>query len=264
MIGRRAIIGLSLLSALLICAFVAQSASAETARNTTAFTCVETGKGDFEDKHCDKTGPNKGKEKFAHVEIKLNETTEVDVEKIVNPVLKGTVPGGKTEIECTTVKNGKESTIHNTEPELGQHTFTGTVVTEFSGCTVKEPKKCIVAEPIVSRSTLHGVEKTGPEKNTMGVEFIGEGEEETFATIEYKNKEKEVCALNGQVFKVKGSAIATSGSGSQSSKESGATLVYEPGNEMQKLKLGANAAEFKGTFASKRVGGNYIALTTTT
>jgi hypothetical protein len=52
MIGRRATLGLSLLSALLVCALVAQSASAIEAtksKRTTAFTCVPgTGEKDFQ------------------------------------------------------------------------------------------------------------------------------------------------------------------------------------------------------------------------
>jgi hypothetical protein len=80
MIGRRAVVGLSLLSALLFCAFAAQSASAalKTSTNTTGFTCVKgvTEKGDFKDEHCDET--NVGKGAFKHELIPLNTTTEVE------------------------------------------------------------------------------------------------------------------------------------------------------------------------------------------
>jgi hypothetical protein len=56
MIGRRAVVSLSLLSALLFSAFAAQSASATKATNTTTFTCVKgtPGTEQFEDAHCDK------------------------------------------------------------------------------------------------------------------------------------------------------------------------------------------------------------------
>ena len=81
MIGRKAVIGLSLLSALLFSAFAVQSASAlvvKVSKNTTAFTCVKTepNKGDLKDAHCDeKVDPNKGE--YKHDAIALNTTTTV-------------------------------------------------------------------------------------------------------------------------------------------------------------------------------------------
>ncbi len=70
MIGRRAVIGLSLLSALLVCAFAAQSASAIVTKhslNTTMVTCakVPDGKQQFAEPHCDTDALGKGN--FAHV-----------------------------------------------------------------------------------------------------------------------------------------------------------------------------------------------------
>lgn len=284
MIGRKAVIGLSLLSALLFCAFAAQSASAalETSDNTTAFTCVSVpGTGDFEDEHCDNTDPQ-GDGNWDHELIPLDTTTEIDAtnEKVTNStkdsepaVLSGTVFGVKSEISCATVKNKTdESTIHNTEPVKGQHTFTGTVVVQYSKCTVLKPAKCAVSEPIVATATLHGVEGLeGPtgEKNAMGVEFVGHGENETFATIEYKNKGEEKCALNGQKFKVQGKVIATSGpttTEDQEDPESGATLVFTPEHKMQELTLGGNPATFTSIVTPKMAGagGKAITLTTTT
>ncbi len=283
MIGRRAVIGLSLLCALLLSALAAHSASAverTTSKNTTAFTCVEQGKfeGNFSDPHCSFTS---GSGIWTHTSLSVGTTTELGAtnEKVTNStkedepaVLKGTVGLAKVEIQCTTVKNNtKNSTIHNVEPAEKQHTVTGTLEVEFSSCTVKLLSKCVVAEPISAKATFHGVEGfSGPlnEPNAMGLEFVGSGEEETFAEIEFKNKGAEKCSLNGFRFKVKGNAISTSElgfGGSQENKHSGATLAFTPSFKMQTLKLGPNAAEFQGIFTPTMAGGGSpIALTTTT
>ncbi len=287
MIARRAIIGLSLLSALLFSAFAAQSASAllvTVSNNTTAFTCVKGGPTkDFSKAHCNKEDtvvPPTGE--YGHEVIALNTTTEVDAtnKNVTNStkdseplVLTGTVALAKVEIECLTVKNNAaNSTVHNVEPVSKQHKFTGTIQTEFSECNVKKVTKCIVKEPIISNATVNGVEgMEGPkgEKNAMGMEFVGSGAEETFAEIEFKNKGAEACSLNGKTFPVKGRAVATDGpttESSQENKESGATLVFTPKFKMQTLKLGPNAAEFHGILTPKMagVGGNPISMTTTT
>jgi hypothetical protein len=279
MIRRRAVVGLSLLGAFAFCAFVAQTASAAKAVNTTTFTCVKDAKntGDFKDAHCDQAG-NPGKEEYKHELIPLNVTTEVDAanEKVTEStkqsepaVLKGKISAGKVTIECATVKgNTEKSKQHNVEPEKGQHTFTGEAAAVFTNCAVKELTKCIVTEPIVSEGTFEGVEKLGAEKNIMGVEYKGAGgSEELFTNIEFKNKGAEKCAVNGLKFAVTGSAIGTSGPGTegpQTNKSAGATIALTPKNEMQKLKLGSEPAEFTLIVVPTMVGGNPISITTTT
>ncbi len=273
MIGRRAVIGLVLLSTLALCALVAQGASAAKSITTTAFTCVPSpsNTGDFKDPHCDETG-TKGKEAYKHEPISLNTTTEVDVTDVANPILKGTLSKVPTEIECGTVKNiTKNSTVHNVEPSEKQHTVTGTFETEFSNCTVKAPAKCAVAQPIVLKATMHGVDELeGPkgEKDVLGLEFVGDAAEETFAEVELKNKGAESCLLNGQKFKLKGSMIATSGPGAeeaQNGNESGATLLFTPKFKMQNLQFGTEPAELSTTLTTKMAGeGNPIAFTALT
>jgi hypothetical protein len=294
MMGRRAVVGLSLLSVLVFCAFAAQSASAAltTSKNTTAFTCVKDPekKGDFNKAHCDfgdTVTPGTGE--YKHDLIKVGETTTIDgTNNNVTPgplgeptaksepaLLTGELAGAKLEIECTTVKNNtKNSWIRNAEPEKKQHTFEGTIETEFSTCNVKLLKSCTVAEPIVTKAILHGVEglegpTKGPkgevlEPNAMGVEFIGEGPEETFTEIEFKG---ELCALKNLKFPVKGKAIGTNGpttESDQSNKETGSTLVFTPKFKMQELKLGPNPAEFHAIATPKMPEGNPISLTTAT
>ncbi len=283
MIGRRAVIGLSLLCALLVCAFAAQSASAlvvTKSSNTTGFTCVkvEDKTGDFEDAHCDKTHLSSAGD-YEHKLIPLNTTFkgEATNEKVTNStkdkepaILKGTIGLAKIEIECQKVKNNVATSLgHNVEPEVGKHTVEGTGETEFSECNVKLLAKCIVKEPIVVKATAHGVEgMVGPkgEANAMGGELVGAGEEETFASIEFKNKGGEVCSLNGKVFPVKGRVVGTNGpttESAQNGKETGATVVYTPKFKMQTLKLGPNVAELS-LITTVKSGGNPISLTTTT
>jgi hypothetical protein len=284
MIGRRAMIGLSLLSALLFCAFAAQSASAAKSVNTTMVTCVKDPlkKGDFIDAHCDTTGKANAEE-FKHEPIALDTTTEIEVtnnavtestKKSEPAVLKGKIAGAKTTIECTVVKNNaKESTLHNVQTEVEKvvkHTLTGQSVTEFSTCNVKELTKCIVAEPIVASANVEGVEGLkGPkgEANAMGLEFKGKGAEETYTEIEFKNKGAEVCNVGGKKFPVKGSAIATCGPTTESAGEAdhcGATLVFTPKFEMEKLKFGPEAAEFSSIVTPSMAGGGSPISTTTT
>jgi hypothetical protein len=275
MIGRRAVTGLSLLSALLLCAFAAQSASAAKAENTTAVTCVEfsgeTSK-DFKDAHCiEKTA---GTGSWEHQQIPLDKTTTIAAtnEKVTNEtkehepvVLLSKVGLTPTEFDCTKVNADTTSSfIHNVETESKKHTLTGTVRFEYRECTVTKPAKCLVKEPIVSNATFEGVEGLGTEANTMGIEFRGEGAEETFAEITFTGAE---CALKEKTFKLKGSMIATSGPGteaSQNNKWAGATWVFTPKKEMQKVKLGVEAAEFHSIVTPTMDIGNPIAATTTT
>lgn len=273
MIGRRAVIGLSLLSALIFCAFAAQSASAEKSVNTTAFTCVKSGGStnlDFADEHCDEPVPA-GTGKWEHKKIPLDETTGVEVssEKVTNgtkddepAVLKGAIGLTKTEISCTEVID-TGSTLHNVETEK-KHTLTGEAKVHYNKCEVLKPAKCTVKAPIVTTATVVGVEKLGAEANTMGIEYKGIGEKENFATITFEGAE---CALKGQVFEVRGSVVATSGpttASSQTNKYSGATVVFTPEKEMEKLKFGANTAEFTNIATLRMDGGDPITATTGT
>jgi hypothetical protein len=276
MTGRRAVVGLSLLSALLFCAFVAQSASAAKATNTTLVTCVSEplGKGDFKDAHCDEKVPGTGFFKHS-APVKLDQTTEVSATNsgVTNgtkdhepAVLKSKIGLTAVEITCTKVKNNaKESLIHNAQTETTKHTITGTGVTQFEECTVTKPLKCTVKQPIQATVTGEAVEKLGAAENEMGVELKGHGEGETFAEITFEGAE---CSLKGKTFKITGSVIGTSGpttASSQTNHWSGATAVYTPEKEMQKLKLGVEKAEFSLiTTATENTTKTPLAATTCT
>jgi hypothetical protein len=104
MIGRRAVTGLALLCALLVSAFAASSAMAESG-GTTAFTCVptETGAG-FSKEHCAKADAVSTGAKFKHVEITpetwtafdaTNEKTAEETKASTPAILKSTIGGLK-------------------------------------------------------------------------------------------------------------------------------------------------------------------------
>ncbi len=294
MIGRRTTAGLTLLCALVSCAFAAQSASAQKgtpATNTTAFTCVNVGanKGEFSDEHCDtKVGPEKGS--FAHQEFpKSKETTAIEVtnEKTSDDTTKATTAvltsvhlGVHVEITCTVVKEkaGGKNWIQNVEKE-GKHTVEGTVEAEFTKCTVVKPAKCEIAEPIKSIAKFIGVEglKGGGKEKTMGIEFA-QDEGKPFAEITFKNKGVEACAFNGKTFNVAGSAIATGKpEPSATNKHSGATSIFQrnetvetgkdnkPAEEMETLTFGGSRSHFDARFTTRMAEkGNPITTTTVT
>jgi hypothetical protein len=282
MIGRRATISLASLCTLLFCAIVAQSASAVPATNTTTFTCVkvESGAG-FSDEHCEKEVASGAK--FKHELIPLNTTTELDANnqkateetKSSEPiVLKSKVIGVKVTIECAVMKTASnKSFVHNVETVEKKHTFTGNGTAEFSECNVKELPNCIVKEPITADANFEGVEgldgpKEAEKGKAMGVRFTGANGEETFGSIEFKNKGAEKCGANGKSFAVKGSAIGTSGPTTESSqinKSSGATIVFTPQFKMQEMKLGSESAEVSMIATPKGAGGGPpISITTVT
>ena len=263
MIGRKAAVGLSLLCALLLCAFAAQTASAAKAINTTAFTCIAKEKGDFEDEHCDKK-VTLGTGKFGHVPItaKNGETTKVTVtnEKTANKttepssqLLKGSLAGATVEITCKKAHGTGE--LHNIEhAATKEHTVTGIVLIEYTGCEAKKPAKCTVKEPIEVKAAGEGVEGLGAGKNEMGAEYKPEGGGKTFTTITPSGAE---CALKETPLEVQGTAIATGGTATQTEKHGGATSVFT--TEMTKgvgcekevptsgLCIGGKAAEFSGS-----------------
>jgi hypothetical protein len=273
MIRRRAIVGLSLLSALLLCAFATQSASAAEAKNTTAGTCVEGGGNkDFEDAHCDKfVGSGKGK--FGHIVIPANTETEVHLtnEKTAEKTTKSTpatfkysLGGVEVHIECTAVSMdlSSKSFVRNTEPESKVHKVDGTAGVIFENCTVKKPANCTVKN-ITSAAKFVGVEGLGSKGNEMAFEFKPDGSE-VFAAF---TAEGPACAAKGKTCEVKGTAIAT-GTPLASEKYSGATVTFSNANEMEKLEAGGKSAEFTGSFTvSAAKGGETeapISVTTTT
>ncbi len=270
MIGRRATVGLALLSALVFCAVAAQSSLAAKAVNTTAFTCVlEGGNADFADAHCNEfVGTEKGK--YGHVAVTVGETKSLDAtnQKVKNNTtengsitLKSNHLGAAVEVTCETMKTAtSKSTVHNVEKE-GKHTMTGNGTAEFEKCKVLKPLNCTIKEPLTAAADFEGVEGLGESKNEMGVEFKQQ-EGKNIAEISFEGAS---CTFKGKTFPITGSAIGTS-TVSQTNKWTGATIEFSPANGMQSLKLSTSAAEVFMTVTptGSGGGGHPIPITTTT
>jgi hypothetical protein len=267
MIGRQAVLGLALLSALAAFGFTAQSAFAATAKNTTPVTCVEGGgEIDFSDAHCGET-TGEGSGKFGHVALTkglgtiaamTNANTRNNTTESTPAIFKGTIFGVKTEITCK-IANG-EGTVTPEEPSAKVHFFVVVGITRFSSCTVSKPAGfgCKVKEPIEANLIGEAVEGLGAGKNEMGVEFRP-AEGETFAELVIEG-----CIFAG-AFKLTGTAIAT-GSSSPTAKYSDATSTFTNAMTKETLKLAGNPAELSSAKTFKMKGGveRPIAYTTLT
>ncbi|HEX6666706.1 MAG TPA: hypothetical protein VF081_08950 [Solirubrobacterales bacterium] len=140
--GRRAIVGLCMLCALLVSAFAAQSASAIT--GTTAFTCSEAAAvKDRVGAHCLNI---EGEKKFGHVAIAENTTTELEgtnANTATNTTtsrigkLRETIGGVPLELQATGV--GGSGTMENKKTAGGEHYAEGSGTITFTGVTVTEP-----------------------------------------------------------------------------------------------------------------------------
>jgi hypothetical protein len=257
MIGRRAVIGLALLGALILSAFAAPSASAASATNTTAYTCVEGAGKDFSGFTCN-INVTPGTGSFGHAAIKAGETTETDIE-IFFTRIKGELGGVKLEITCSFVDQG--SSLTNTEPSAKAHNVSGSATLKIVFCTVMKPAKCTVKEPVVTELIFEGVEGLGVGKNEMGLEFKPK-KGTTFFSLTLEGKE---CALKGIPLEVKGTAIAT-GELFPTEKHTSTSLAFTNAMTKETLSLGGKAAEFEASMKVRMAGGgiNGIALTTTT
>jgi hypothetical protein len=273
MIRGRAVLGLSLLCALLFCAFTAQSASAVPGKNTTAFTCVENvGAKDFEDPHCDKKVETGGG-KFGHVSIPLNATTEITVSnaKTKNKTLESSPTVFKFQIGGEVVEGSCKNvhglgTLHNVEPIIFEHKVTGTLTIKVTECKVEKPANCFVKEPIEYKTEFEGVEGLGPEANTHGIEFRPHaGGGGALMTIAFEGPK---CVLGGEVAPIIGTMVAT-GTPNPKEKHSGATLKFTKEMTKETLTVNKLPAEHSGglTLRMAPIGGleqHPISFTTVT
>jgi triacylglycerol lipase len=263
MIGSRSAICLSLLCALLFCAFAAAGASAN---GTTAFTCSSgAGVKDFTDAHCD-TGTTEGA--FGHIEIEAGQETEVETtnaktksetKESTPAILKGTIAGVATEISCTTVSGSAKDTNKEISSVM-QNEGTGVAI-KVSGCTVVKPTKgCKVKEPIELTGTSITVENLGG-KGEMGIEFKPK-EGKKLSEVTFEGAE---CVVKGQVVALEGTMVATGGRGSSEAVTStGATLLFTAAMTKETLKFAGNAAELSSTItvSMKEAEGKPITFTT--
>jgi hypothetical protein len=139
MIGRKAIIGLTMLCALLVSAFAAQAASAV---GTTAYTCTNTGTptgaNRFSEAHCKTVSNPSGA--FFHVAIPAKTTTEIEGSdkslsgEHTGAKLKATVAGSAIELVAKEVSG--TGTMTNTETG-GEMIASGEGKIKYSGVTEK-------------------------------------------------------------------------------------------------------------------------------
>jgi hypothetical protein len=206
MTGRRAIVGLCMLCALLVSAFAAQSASAVT-KGTTGTAPAGTGY----------TGKitGSGGETLLHSVI-----SGIEVE------LKSTELGGTGEVE---------SMLAGT----GEHTSNGTGTIEYKGVTVVKPsgKGCAVKTGQVITEKL----KASTASQGMGLKFEPNGAT-PFAKFEVEGcgTSEALKALNG-VYEVTGSVIGTPTEGTNET-----VFERVPTTEQGTLKLRGQKAGIKG------------------
>jgi hypothetical protein len=206
MTGRRAIIVMSLLSALALSAFVAESASA----GTTAFTCAKgQGGAGFSDEHCTKavqTGAT-----FEHVAIQPNKPTkyEANNEKTANETKESTPATFKftfAGVEIHIVCKGLSATgeIENNEVFKKMYVFFNVSTFSLTGCKIEKPVTCTIGESFTltaPKGTTYEVEEEKGEEPAIEFE---PGESSVFGEIEFKG---EKCPL--KVAEVGGKLVGT-------------------------------------------------------
>jgi hypothetical protein len=249
MTGRRAIVGLCMLCALMVSAIAAQGASAA---EETAVTCKEpvagdtvVGSGTFAKEHCTAADKAAGG-KFQHVEIAENTETE----------LSGTNTKTGTESEATflhSVQSGVEEelkatevtgtgTMVNKKNAKGEMIAHGEGVITYKGVTVVKPagKGCTVAGGEVKTNTLTATTE-GAAAQTLTFS-PGAGAEGVFAKFTIEGCS--VGVLNG-LYEVKGSVAST--------KIDGATTTFErtPTTNQTTLKVRGQNAGLAGLLTIK-------------
>ncbi len=270
MIGRRAIVGLSLLTALVVCAFAAPNAMG--LQGTTAYTCLPVEQAAaFADEHCTKDAEG-GKgwihQEIANVATQLSVTNNETLAKTIPSKLKATVGGMKFEAEASTFTSceGKKTTVLNSVVGEKMHVG-GTYCGEFTGVVVKEPLKCEVSKKTIKLNE-GGIwfdwvlENPITKKEEMWLEFEPAAGE-PFATFEIIGGE---CPLKNKNVKVEGAA-ATDGL-LPASPLPGATLKFTTKRTAVTLEVEGKPAEFEGAFTPRMLlegekATNPITVTTT-
>jgi hypothetical protein len=242
MSGRKSVIGLAALFALVLCAFAAANASAA----QRAWTCAPTGSG-YSDAHC-VTATGTG---FSAVEIAngtatkitgtnaktASGTTAAEVSK-----LKGTISGLETEVQCTGL-NGSGELTNAAESVSG----TGTI--NYTTCTVTKPagRECKVKNGTVTTNLLKAT-TVGQAANKLKFE-PNTGTEFAKVPIEGCLNNKPPAAE----YPVSGSLIAnTSGATT--------TTTHAEITTQGTLTFGGNASGIEGALTISMEGGNPIFL----
>jgi hypothetical protein len=264
--GRKAIVGLSLLSALAFCAFAAPSAMA--LNGTTAFKCIHTipSGEEFSDEHC--TSAQTGSAGFTEMGLTPGTSTNITASnsstegKVVNAKLKGVVTGVAFELEAASFTScATNDTAENKLNGSGQGEAVGIFCGEFSKVVVIKPTKCEIEKGVVKlleNGTGKTVVKEVEKKQEMYVELIP-AKEKPFAEFTFLGGE---CALKNAKVSVTGSATANFST--ELTKNDGATLKFTTAQTGKTLKAAGNTAEFEGTFTPRGVSAEAPPITLTT
>jgi len=211
MIVRKSVIGISVLGVLILSASAVPGASAE----LRAYECSSSAPvKDYEDAHC-VTNVGAGHGTLGHILLPGQETitgtnakTSSETAAATVSVLKGTLAGVSSEVQCTGASGTGSLTNDNTEPGLS---VSGTGTIKYTGCTVAKPagKGCKVSGGAITTKELAGT-TVGQAANEVKIS-PKEGTELAPVKIEG-------CSIEGlnNTFPVTGSLTATS---------SGATLT---------------------------------------
>lgn len=284
MTGRKAVVGLSLLCALVFSAFGAASASA---KGTTAVECSSAAvTKDFSDAHCDT--PATPQSNFGHIAFENGKETSVSAANdltgtLSSFLLKGKIAAVFTEVTCEKVA-GTGSVTNKEAAEVMSVTF-GKATTEFTVCKVLAPPaavgKCTVTvnktESLQSDPMTLGLgaEKTPPQggaaikvleegKGTeMGLKFSPTAVGGKFTILNFTGAECP-AAVKGEK-PVEGSALALGGRGGlEATSSSGATAKFTQASTLGGLTFAGNPATLEGTLTFRKTGGNPLSVTTTT
>jgi hypothetical protein len=192
MTGRRALLGLCMLCALMVSAVAAQSAMAVS--GTTGFTCVADPAGTLKGSHCLDSGPAT---LFKHVEIPQDETTETKISNETTEggtstqIFKETIAGVELELKATGL-SGTGTQTNTLDKATGEHYISGTALLTYTGVTVQKPAgkgcKVFTDDPVTKTKGVEGVTdwhvdyttlkqedsiKFSPAANTEGGQFVG-------------------------------------------------------------------------------------------
>ena len=269
MIGRRAVVGLSLLCALAFSAFAAQSAVA--VKGTTAFTCEPAKEGaGFSDEHCEKAvGAGAS---FKHSEIKPGVKTQLSVS---NNETGGKNSTGKIYAlflgeEIRLEAGGFTSCINkvsleNKENGAKQMEAAGEFCGEFFNVEAKTPVGCKVKKGVVKvpeKNEIKTVVKKIEEKQQMYTE-IAAPEKKPLMTFELEGCP--VPEMNNVAINITGSAAANV---TTEEKLDGPTLEFLTEQTEKTLKVGENVAKFEGSLTTRMLPAvgqesNPVVVTTT-
>jgi len=279
MIGRKAIVGLSLLCALCFCAFAASSASA---KGTTAGECKSaSGSKDFKDAHCDEEVAA-GTGSFGHVLFAnntavtytgVNDTTGTKTPWMMEYKIAGIV----VTVECKEVTS--KGTVTNEEVGGVMKIKFGDIKFTSKECTVPTQPLCTVEVPAFESGVTDPMnlgkvnEKEGPtgekvkydeekQGTEMGLKFKAT-EGETFATLVFAGAECPAFLKGAKVLKGFFYGTSKGRANTEATSSSGATLTFSKESTIGGFSFAGNPATLVGTLTLRKEGGNPLIITTT-